>query len=276
MEGLIHITGNPRAGKTSLAVAMEIDEDMKFDNWRYKASCKYIKAKNKVTGITRALPPQRHVIHSNIIFKRNFPNMSAYPMSGFEFGAPNPYCKATRPLVPYGIYIFDEAQRYFDSKGDRELPPWVTQAFELRGHIFLKIILITQRPPRLHKDVRSICDTRIHIEKSVHTYLVGKKKVKSSKFLDIGRLIETTWYGREFSSMGDHEAYVDAQGKDAKKLGKPFKYIFKGDIRSHYDPYAYAVEMEDLSQDFNYINFDGPQQKPSEWLNYKKEMKKSG
>ena len=100
--------------------------------------------------------------------------------------------------------------------------------------------------------------------------------MKSNKFLDEGRLIETTWYGREFSSMGDHEAYVDSQSKDSKKLGKPFKYTFKGDIRSHYDPYAYAVEMEDLSQDFNYIKFDGPQQKPSEWLNYKKEMKKSG
>lgn len=273
MEGLIHITGLPRAGKTSLAVAIEIDEDMNFINWRYSASCQYIKNRNKRYGVACTLPPQRHVVHSNIVIKRKYPNMESYLMSGWEFGVPNKFYKKTRPLVPYGVYIFDEAQRYFDSKGDRELPPWVTQAFELRGHIFLKIILITQRPPRLHKDVRSICDIRIHVEKSIHTYLIGEKKVKSRKFLDTGRLIETTWYGREFNTMGDHEAYVDAKGSEGKKLGKCFKYTFKGDIKSHYDPYAYAVEMENLDNDYSYENYDVPDSKPAEWLNYKKELK---
>jgi len=276
LEGLIHITGLPRAGKTSLAVAMTIVEDMNYSNWRYTSCREYIKARNKKYGATCTLPPQRHVVHSNIAIKRKYPNMESYLMSGFEFGAPNKFCDITRPLLPYGVYIWDESQRYFDSKGDRELPPWVTQAFELRGHIFLKIILITQRPPRLHKDVRAICDVRIHVEKSVHTYLIGRRKVKSNKFLDDGILIETTWYGREFASMGDHEAYVDAKGSEAKKLGKPFKYTFKGNIKSHYDPYAYAVEMENLDNDFSYLNYDIPNQKPASWVNYKKEQKKDG
>lgn len=267
---LIHITGDPRAGKTSLAVAMTITEDLTYSNWRYASACKYIKSKNKTSQLQRALPPQRHVVFSNILMARYYPCMSSYPMSGFEFGAPNPYYKTTRPLVPYGVYVFDEAQRYFDSKGEGPLPPWVTQAFELHGHIFLKIMLITQRPVRLHKDIRSICSDRIHIEKSIHIYKVGRRKIKSTKFLDVGRLIHTVWYGRQFQSAGEHERYVDSERDEDKKLGKPFKYEFKGDIKSHYNPYAYAVEMEDLSKDFNYIDY-GPTERPAEWSNYKKQ-----
>ena len=267
---IIHVTGDPRKGKTSHVVAKIIVEDLQYQNWRYQSACKYIKSMNKSRGITRTLPPQRHVVHSNISISRYFPFMFSYPMSGFEFGAPNPYCKV-KPLVPYGVYAFDEAQRYFDSKGEN-LPPWVTQAFELHGHIFLKIFLITQRPVRLHKDIRAICSERIHIEKSVHTYLIGRRKIKSEKFLDNGRLIKTVWYGRQFSSAGEHEKYVDRERKADKKLGKPFKYEFNGDIKSHYNPYAYAVEMEDLSRDFNYLDY-GATERPIEWSNYKKQIK---
>lgn len=267
---LIHVTGNPRAGKTSYVVAREIMEDLQYYNWRYQSSVRYIKSMSG--GIERTLPPQRHVVHSNFIIERKFPGMSSYLMSGFEFGAPNQYCK-TRPFVPYGVYVFDEAQRYFDSKGE-SLPPWVTQAFELHGHIFLKIVLITQRPVRLHKDIRAICSERIHIEKSVHYYKLGKRTIKADKFLDYGKLIKTVWYGREFLSAGEHEKYVDSEREEDKKLGKPFKFEFKGNIREHYNPYSYAVEMEDLSRDFNYIDYCSSE-KPPEWTNYKKQLKKS-
>lgn len=271
--GLIHVTGDPRAGKTSYVVARNINENLQFFNWRYNSACKYIKLQNQTKGLTRALPPQRHVVHGNVLITRSFPGMASYPMSGWEFGAPNPYC-ATKPFVPYGVYIFDEAQRYFDSKGDgKELPPWVTQAFELHGHIFLEIYLITQRPVRLHKDIRSICSERIHIEKSVHTFNIKGKKVKSEKFLDEGILIKTKWYGRKFSSAGEHESFVDGKEKDDRKLGTEFTYVFEGDIRKHYNPYQYAVEMEDLSKDFNYLDY-GAKERPAEWSNYKKKVGK--
>ena len=269
--GLIHVTGDPRAGKTSYVVARNLTENMQYFNWRYESACSYIKTQNKIKGLSRSLPPQRHVVHSNINIARRYPTMSSYPMSGFEFGAPNRFCK-TKPFVPYGVYIFDEAQRYFDSKGDRELPPWVTQAFELHGHIFLEIFLITQRPVRLHKDIRAICSERIHIEKSIHTYKIGHHYVKSDKFLDDGELIRTEWRGRRFKSAGEHERYVEGERKEDKKLGEKFKYIFEGNIRKYYDPYAYAVEMEDLSKDFNYYDYVATE-RPAEWSNYKKKLK---
>ena len=270
---LYHVTGNPRAGKTSFVVAKNLMENMTFTNWRYKASIKYIKEKDKQNGTCRTLPPQRHVVFSNVDIIRKFPTMTSYRMSGWEFGAPNNFCKATKPLVPYAVYIFDEAQRYFDSKGDKELPPWVTQAFELRGHIFIEIYLITQRPVRLNKDVRAIADERIHIEKSIHTYLYNGKKIKSDKFLNYGRLIQTVWYARTFKSAGEHERYVDGDKAEDKKLGNKFKFIYKGDIKAHYNPYAYAVEMENLDNDFNYYDNDSIMDKPEEWSNYKKQVK---
>lgn len=270
---IIHVTGDPRAGKTSWVVSKIIREKMQFYNSNYSLACKAIKEKNRATGATRALPPQRHVVSGNILISRRYPNMSIYPMSGWEFGAPNKFCK-TRAFIPHGVYVFDEAQRYFDSKGDgKELPPWVTQAFELHGHIFLEIFLITQRPVRLHKDIRAICSERIHIEKSIHTYIINGKKKKSEKFLKEGQLIRTDFYGRQFKSSGEHEAYVDGEDEKSKKLGKSFKDHFNGDIRDYYNPYEYAVEMEDLNQDFNYIDY-GATERPKEWSNWKQKKEK--
>lgn len=272
---LWHITGNPRAGKTSFVVAKNLLENMSYNNWRYKAACRYIQARNKRFGLNQSLPPQRHVVFSNVVIKKRFPFTESYLISGWEFGAPNRFCPATKPLMPYGVYIFDEAQRYFDSKDESKLPPWVTQAFELRGHIFLEIFLITQRPVRLHKDIRAIADERIHIEKSVHTYLFGGRKIKSDKFINYGRLIKTVWYCRRFRTAAEHERYVDGEKLEDKKLGEAFKYTFNGDIKSHYNPYSYAVEMEDLNNDFDYLS-DGITEKPPEWTNYKKQVNENG
>ena len=270
---LWHITGNPRAGKTSFVVAKNLTENMAYTNWRYKAACQYIKNINRKRGLEKTLPPQRHVVFSNVDILKRFPTMSSYRMSGWEFGAPNRFCPATKPLMPYGVYIFDEAQRYFDSKDEIKLPPWVTQAFELRGHIFLEIFLITQRSMRLHKDVRAIVDERVHIEKSVHTYLYNGEKIKSRKFLEHGQLVKTVWYGRKFKSGAEHERYIDGDKPEDKELGVPFKFTFDGDIKSHYDPYAYAVEMEDLNNDFDYYDQNEITERPEEWTNYKKKVK---
>lgn len=273
---IIHVTGDPRAGKTSYVVARNLNENMTYFNWRYKAACDYIKSRNRQRNETRALPPQRHVVFSNITIFRRYPNMSSYPFSGWEFGTPNEICKETKRLMSYGVYIFDEAQEYFDSKGEKELPPWVTQAFERHGHIFLEIYLITQRPNRLNKDIRAIASERIHIEESIHTYLVGKHKIKSDKFLNYGKLIRTVWKGRQFSSAGEHEAYVDGKSAEDKKLGRPYKYVFEGDIRSCYNPTAYAVDMEDLSKDFRYYDYETAENRPESWSNWRKKVKESG
>lgn len=262
---LEHVNGKPRRGKTSYVVARVLNEDLKYINERYYLSCEYIKDQNKTLELKRSFPPQRHVVSANFKIKRIYPNMESYDISGFEFGVPNPYC-SVKPLIPYGVYVFDEAQKYFDSKGEKELPPWVTQAFEWRGHIFLKIYLISQRVMRLNVDIRDTVDIFTYIEKSTHTYIINGKKVNANKFLDYGKLIKTVWSGRRFESADEEVAYI----KGDKTLGEPFKYEFFGNIKEHYNPHNYAVNVEDLSKDFKYYDYQLITNRPKEWDDYKK------
>ena len=266
---LIHVIGRPRRGKTSWVVAQIINNDLKYYNSRYYSAVKYIKNFNKAYNTNLTLPPERHVVSSNIDIYRKYPTMHSYPISGFDFGVPNKYHK-TKRLIPYGVYVFDEAQKYFDSKGDKELPPWVTQAFELRGHIYLQIYCMTQRDVRLHKDIRDTVDKIVLIEESVHTFLVNGKKVKSKKFID-GKLLKTKFYGREFESYEELEAY-----RRGEKAGEKLKDdLFKGDIRDHYNPTNYAVVFENYDKDFNYYDYSNTfNEKPDSWKNYKKQPEK--
>lgn len=265
---IYHICGKPRKGKTSLAVAMVLNEYMKYNNDSWHSSIKYIRNQNLTEGINRTLPLQRHVVSANFDIYKRVPNMHSYPINGWEFGVPNPLCY-TKPFIPYGVYVFDEAQRYWDSKGDSKLPPWVTQAFELHGHIFLTIFLITQRYIRLSADIRELVEKFIYVEESIHTYIVNGKKVKSNKFLPYGKLIKTVWKGREFEDGEQIDLYV----KKGEKVGKPFKYEFDGNIKSHYNPYAFAVNMENLNADFNYLDYVLTD-RPKEWSDFKKRLEK--
>lgn len=268
---IIQVSGKTRAGKTSLVTAMVLNEYMRFRNAQYKASCKYTKFQNKKYNSNLTLPPQRHVVSANFDIYRRFPSMQSYPISGFEFGVPNKFQKSIKKLIPYGVYVFDESNRYWDSKDTRGLPPWVTQVFEWSGHINLTIFLITQRYIRLSPDIRGIVDTFIYVEKSIHTFIVNGKKVKSDKFIP-GKLIKTEWYGRSFEFEGELEAYLKHTEK-FDNLGQPFYYSFDGDIRKHYNPTAYAVNMENLDNDFEYYDYDGVKERPTEWDDWKKKAK---
>lgn len=269
---IYHVSGKTRRGKTSFVVAYILTEYLKYFNDNYKNACDYIKFENKYYNTNLTLPPQRHVVSANFAIRRKYPTLESYPISGFEFGVPNKFCK-TKKLIPYGVYVFDECQKYWDSKNDKSLPPWVTQGFEWSGQLFIILFLISQRYIRLHPDIRAIVDKFIYIEKSTHTFLINGKKVKSDKFLKEGKLIKTEWTGGQFEYEGDIEAYI--KSSENKKLGEPFKYEFKGDIRKHYNPNNYAVNMEDLDQDFNYVEY-GATERPKEWDNFKKTGGKSG
>lgn len=270
-----HVCGNTRVGKTSYVVARLLTEDLKYFNARYYKACAYIKAQNKNYGTNLQLPPQRHVVSANFDVYRSYPNMCNYTISGYQFGVPNNHYKGLKKLIPYGVYVFDEAQRYWDSKDDRKLPPWVTRCFELSGHIHLKIFLITQRFVRLHADIRGIVDRFTYIEKSTHTYRINGRKVETDKFLDEGELIKTVWTGRQFTKEGEIEEYIRGT-KDGKNLGTKFKFAFEGDIKSHYNPYNFAVNMEDADQDYEYFDYSEikDEDRPAEWDTYKKTLTK--
>lgn len=265
---LTHVFGKPGSGKTSYVVHKIVTEDLCYINWRYRATLDYIKNYNKSHIRQLTSPPERHVVFANIDIHRTLPSMSSYPINGFEFGAPNNFQKVKR-LVPYGVYIFDEAQQYWDSKGESHLPPWVNRIFELRRHIGIDIYCITQKMIRLHSDIRSTVDLFVKIDKSIHTYEINGKKVKSKKFLDTGTLLKTEFFGVEFEDESEVQAYLN--GNHA--VGKKFKEIHDGDIRKCYNPHEYAVELEDGNTDYNYTDYNQPTTMcniPESWRNYKK------
>lgn len=267
---IISVSGKRRRGKTSFVTAYILDHYMKFFNSQYENACQEIKFKNEKYNRKLSLPPQRHVVYANFDIIRNFPTMRSYPISGYDFGVPNNFSK-TIPLVPYGVYAFDECQKYWDGKNDRSLPPWVSQAFEWSGHIYLEIFLITQRYIRVHPDIRAIVDKFIFIEESTHTFEVNGKKVKSDKFIP-GKLIKTEWTGRQFDCEGDIEQYISS--RENQNLGEEFEYTFYGDIRKHYNSTAFAVNFETLDNDYRYFDYTGSNDRPREWDNYKTKLKK--
>lgn len=266
-----HVSGKKRTGKTSYVVARIENEDMQYFNDRYDNAVSYIKEKNKNEGLNLTLPPQRHVVSANFDIYRNYPDMNSYHISGFEFGVPHPKAPEVKKLIPYGVYAFDECQRYWDSKENKSLPPWVSQAFELSGHIFVDIFLISQRYMRVHVDIRQIVDVFTLIQGCEHTFIVHGKKIKSKKFLSNGKLIKTRWTGRQFEEESEIEAYISGENK---KAGKKFSYEFYGDIRQHYDPYNYSCDFEDNHKNYEYDS-DIKDERPASWDNYRKEQKKN-
>ena len=265
------VCGKPGKGKTSYVVAHVVNEELKFNNPRYFRSLDYIRSLSNKHGIKLAEPPERHVVHANFDIYTRFPAMKNYEMSGWDFGVPNTYHPTTRQLIPYALYIFDEAQRYFDSKSDI-LPPWVTQAFELRRHIGIDIYLIAQRYIRIHKDIREIADVFTYIDEITHTYILPSgKKCKSHVLLPEGKIIETKWDFHQFENENELQRYIDGE----RHLGVRGHYKFVGDINQHYDTHNYAVKLEDLSKDFEYHDYSPVlEEKPETWSNYKKAKKK--
>lgn len=263
------VIGKPRSGKTSYVVAKTLNEDLNYLNDRYKAFVKYVNFYNKTQNIPLSLPPQRHVVFSNIDIYRQYPNMRSYPINGFEFGTNNKFQK-TKRLVHYGVYIFDECQRIWPSKYNFTLPPWVTDAFELRGHIDLNIYLIAQKLTKLHSDIRATVDVFTLIQKSVHTYEINGKKFKTTKLLGYGKLLKTVFHGIHFSEESQVLKYLN----ENINQGENFTYTFEGAIDNHYNPYSFEKDVSDSDDDYTYDDYVVPNKRPEAWDSYRKAFKK--
>lgn len=263
------VIGKPRSGKTSYVVAKIIEEDLTYLNARYESFCEYLKNYNKTHNKELSFPPEKHVVHANFEIFTQFPNMHSYTINGFEFGTKTQFQK-TKRLVPHGVYAFDECQRIWPSKNNFTLPPWVTDAFELRGHIDLKIYLIAQKLTKLHSDIRATVDVFTLIKKSIHTYLIDGKRVKTHKLLGYGNLLSTTFYGIHF----EEEAQILKYLQDGTNVGQSFIHTHKGSIDENYNPYSFEKEVTDNDDDFNFVNNVVPNKRPKAWDTYKKELKK--
>lgn len=257
------VMGGTGAGKTSYVVAKVVDDYMKFFNERYPASVDYIKNYNQTHSLQLTPPPQRHVVFSDITITTQFPSMQSYDFSGFDFGCPNNFMP-TKRLMPYGVYVFDEIWRYWPSKQNFSLPPWVVGIFDLRRHIQIKVYLIAHGLTVLHNDIRRVVNKFTLIKKAIHTYKIRGKIVKSTKYYNNARIIQTVFFGVKFDNENALKRY-----QDGEKIGEKFKYKHIGDIRDNYDPYNHAEDVAETGTDFEYnkVLF---KKRPPAWDNYKK------
>ena len=261
---ITHISAKTRKCKTSWVIAQLISKLQGVDDEDYINACKYIKSLQKM-GMQVTLPPQHHVISANIDFKSQYPNASAYEVSGYDLGMPNKYHPCKR-LIPYGTYILDECQKYYMADDKKKLPPWVLRMYELHGQYFIKFYLISQRYIWVHKDIRALIDKFIYILESKHKYKINGKIFYSSKYLEGEDIISTTWYYKEFDDEADLEIYLRSSSKDKKVVGRNCKYTFNGDIRKYYDAYNFKSLFEKHDKDFDYYdNVDDGFIKPDTW-----------
>ena len=251
---IIHISGKPRKGKTSLVVAMNISALNGTDDERYIEAVHYIKSLQK-QGENVSLPPQNHVVSANIDIKDDYPNCKAYKVSGFNLALPAEDDKGkeimqTERLIPYGTYILDECAKYYKYK---QLPPAVLRMYELHGHYFLLFFLISHRYIGLNKDLRALVDKFWYVIGCKHKYNVNGKIIWCDKYRKDGsELLETHWVYMEFEDEGDLDLYLKSTSTDKKHLGKKSTFTFKGDITKHYDAYNYKKYFEKHSKDFSY------------------------
>lgn len=263
------IIGNTGSGKTSLAAARISQNDMCYLNDRYLLAKAEIEEANKYRKKPLSLPPQGHVVFADFDIKNNRTDTTSYPMTGYEFGVPNPYQK-TKRIMKYGVYAFDEIWEYWSRGEITTLPPWVLAIFNLRRHKQIKIYLIGHALTALHSDLRKVVNVFTLVEKSEHTYLHNGKHFKTRDLLGFGKIIKTVWTGRRFTNEAEFIKYQEGD----KTLGEPYKFVYEGDIRTIYNPYSHAHDFDDSEEDFIYDQVIY-EDRPTEWDNFKQLMKEA-
>lgn len=265
------VFADPKTGKSQYVAICVLDDYMDEYNENYEAFVEHVKWYNKTYGTNLTLPPQEHVVNSNLTIQRDFPYARTYDISGFDFGKPTPFLKLPR-LMKYGVYVFDEAHEIWpSSKQMYSLPPWVTQCFNELGHLFIKAYLIAPDYKMIHPDVRKTARVYTKIESSIHTYKRSSKRTFKDKRIDLPYpIIKTTITGVKFQTENEIERYLNGE-----KVGEPFKKIHYGDIRDNYDPFEYGAELEDSGSDYTYGEVCH-KTRPPEWKTYRELEKKMG
>ena len=232
------IVGKPGAGKTLFATNVVVDKLINsFDD--------YIRAKREIkrlkNGGYRYLdnPPQRHLCYADYEVKINS-KLKAYSLDGFKFGLPNPYFE-TQFIPPYATLVFDEAQRYYDSRNAKSLRPEVYNAFQIHRQNHYNIILVCQRLANIDVNIRALADKVI---------VIDELKTKTDEY---GRIKNITWITREFEAPDVAEDYCNKKDNpEFAKLGK--KVVVKTNLPlfRYYNSYSNKAVFYNRNEFKNY------------------------
>ncbi len=217
---IIIITGKPRVGKTALNTFFAKCSYLSNGRARLRRSITEVNIYNE-HRINKFVLPNQTPIYTN--YEAHFPagykkTFVPYWVDPYYLGLPNSNVPVQN-IMPYGELHITEGQRYWDSRESVTFPDYISRWFETHGHFWLDIIIDVQRGMLIDLNIRALAKKFIEVQRMVN--------VKDA----YGRILQTTWYCREFDNSQDYETYVS--GGVAKY--RETSYTNEGDIFKCYN-----------------------------------------
>lgn len=217
---IVIITGKPRVGKTALNTFFAKCSYHTRGCARLHRSIEEINITNTSRTNKLELPNKTPIytnyeVHFSAGYKREF---VPYWVDPYYLGLPNSD-GPVQYILPYGELHITEGQRYWDSRESATMPDYVSRWFETHGHFWLDIFIDVQRGKLIDLNIRELAKKFIEVQRMV--------KVKDA----YGKILQSTWYCREFDNSQDYETYIEGGNAHYKETS----YTHTGDIFKYYN-----------------------------------------
>ncbi len=223
------IVGEGGVGKTSLEVFFLEQYALEHGQERLRKCIAEIDKYN-LNRKNKLIKPDKYPIFTNfdvtipIGYRRDF---TPYFLNPYHFGIPN-LDKEVQPIPPYGVIIFTESDKVYDSR-EKSLPEAASGIYNKQRHFHLDIIL------ELHRGMNA--DTLVR--SNVHRFIeIQKQEREENSFKEVTK---TTWFCREFEGAKNYLRYVNSHGNE--KTYKETVYTHVGNIFAYYNSRACAEEF---------------------------------
>lgn len=161
----------------------------------------------------------------------------SFYVDGFHMGFANDFVPVVF-LPPESRIYLAEAQRYYNSRKNKDFPEWVSRYFEEHRHYGLNIMLDVQRPGLIDVNIRELCERFVEVQQLRH------------QIDGAGNILRTVFLLREFPDWKTVDKYLN--GDD--KAGKTVAEKFEGNVFSHYKSKSYYdVFLPPSDCDFDYV-----------------------
>lgn len=213
-------------GKTGLLTCILKTEYFEHGRELKDNCCKYLTRLNKDRETPFELPEDPpfyiDVLNYNVKFKVGYKKwFKPYAISPYFLGATDGD-RPTQYVLPYGLIFIPEIQKYADSRKGTTFPRALSRLFEIRRHLHLQIYMDGHRGSFIDLKVRAMCDRVIDLQYQEHDRD------------ELGRIIRTRWYCREYKSIAKYE-----EGTDFIET----VYTNEGNIFEDYDSFGCAGEL---------------------------------
>lgn len=213
----------PGTGKTSLLAAIMKDRYFKYGKRLLKNCIKMLQSFNQDRTDKFEMPTQppfyADVNSFKVKFKVGYDKWFEPYIINPKFMGINDEKRQPQFVLPYSQIFIPEIASYADSRKSSCFPESLAQLFAKRRHFYLDIFMDGHYGNFIDQKVRNMCDKVIDLQRQEHEYD------------ELGRIVRTKWYCREFDSMDEYDAYLTNPGNNFKET----IYTNEGNIFSIFD-----------------------------------------